>query len=123
MKDKTSGKSQTVRIEATTSLSKEEVERLKSEAAANAAEDKKKKEFVELKNQAENLVYVSEKALRDAGDKVPRDISSKITEKIDMLKKVKDGNDLASIQSAVNDLSSEIQKIGPSMQGGSSENK
>ncbi|KKW17000.1 MAG: Chaperone protein DnaK [Parcubacteria group bacterium GW2011_GWA1_50_14] len=102
-KDKGSGKTQSVKIEASTALSKEEIERLKKEAAEHAADDAKKKELVEARNQAEALIYMAEKALRDAGDKVPADVKTAITEKIEALKKAKDGEDL------------EVQKIGQSV--------
>lgn len=116
-KDKASGKSQSVRIEASTALSKDEIEKLKAEAAAHADEDKKKKEAIETKNQAEQLVYVSEKALKDAGDKVPAEVKTTITEKIDKLKVVKDGGDTAAIRSAMDELSAAIQKIGQAAYG------
>ena len=111
-KDKASGKSQSVRIEATTALSKEEIEKLKTEAAAHAQEDKQKKELVEARNNAENLIYVSEKALKDHADKVAPELKTGIEEKISKLKSVKDGADLAAIKSATEELSREIQKIG-----------
>ena len=114
-KDKSSGKSQTIRIEASTALSKEEIERLKNEATQHAAEDKKKFEFIEARNLAEGLVYTSEKALRDAGEKVPQDVKSAIQLKIDGLKSAKDGEDLEAIKSKTNELSQEIQKIGQAM--------
>ena len=114
-KDKATGKVQTVRIEASTSLSKDEVERLKKEAASHAEEDRQKRELVEEKNKAEQLVYAAEKALKDAGDKVQAEIKTSITEKIEAVKKVKDGNDLGAIRSAVEALSAEIQKIGSAM--------
>ena len=114
-KDKATGKSQSVKIQATTALSKEEVEKLKTEAAQNAEEDRKKKELVESKNNADSLIYASEKALRDAGDKVPADVKESITKKIEALKAVKDGNDAGAITGAANDLSSEIQKIGQNL--------
>ncbi len=111
-KDKGTGKSQSVRVEATTSLSKEEVERLKQEAAKYQEEDKKKKEFVEIKNQADNLVYVAEKSLKEAGDKVPVDIKDAISKKIEAVKSVKDSADAEPIKAAVAELSAELQKIG-----------
>jgi len=114
-KDKGSGKTQSVKIEASTALSKEEIERLKKEAAEHAADDAKKKELVEARNQAEALIYMAEKALRDAGDKVPADVKTAITEKIEALKKAKDGEDLAAIQAASSALSAEVQKIGQSV--------
>ncbi|MDP2695970.1 MAG: molecular chaperone DnaK [bacterium] len=111
-KDKASGKTQSVRVEATTSISKEEVERLKQEAAKYADEDRKNKEGVEVRNQAENLVYVAEKSLKDAGDKVSADVKEGITKKIDALKAVKDGQDTEAIKTATSELSSEVQKVG-----------
>ncbi len=116
-KDKATGKSQTVRIEASTSLSKDEVERLKKEAAENAVEDKKKRDLVEAKNKAEQLLYASEKALKDGGEKVPADVKNTITEKIENLKKIKDGEDAGAINAALDSLSTEIQKIGSAMYG------
>ncbi len=116
-KDKASGKSQSVKIEASTGMSKEEVERLKTEAAAKAEEDKKKKELAENRNQAEQIVYMAEKSLREAGDKVPADIKEAITKKVDAVKEVKDGTDALKIKQAVDELSVEIQKIGQAMYG------
>jgi molecular chaperone DnaK len=116
-KDKASGRSQSIRIEATTSLSKEEIERLKNEAAKYAEEDKKKKELAEAKNNAEQLVYVAEKALKDAGDKISATIKEEVTKKIDALKLVKDGQDATAIKTAVAELSAELQKIGSAMYG------
>jgi molecular chaperone DnaK len=79
--DKATGKSQSVKIEATTNLSKDEVEKLRREAAEHAAEDARKQELANLRNQAETTIYLAEKSLRDAGDKVPADIKSSIIEK------------------------------------------
>jgi len=122
-KDKASGKTQSVRIEASTGMSKEEVERLKSEAALHAEEDKKKRDIAEARNQAEQFIYMSEKSLKDAGDKVPADVKDAITKKVEALKAVKDGVDAEAIKSAVADLSSEIQKIGQAMYGKGGEEK
>ncbi len=113
--DKASGKTQSVKIEATTALSKEEVERLKNEAAKFAEEDAKKKELIEIKNQAEQLVYTAEKALADGGDKVPAEVKSAVQAKVDAVKAVKDGMDKTAIETAVQELTSEIQKIGQAM--------
>lgn len=117
-KDQASGKTQSVRIEASTSLSKEEVEKLKQDAAAHREEDQKKREEVEVKNAAESLIYVSEKALKDGGDKVPADVKSGVNDKIAALKAVKDGESIEAIKKATEELSAEIQKIGSSMQQG-----
>lgn len=114
-KDKASGKTQSVRIEASTSLNKDEVEKLKKEAEIYAAEDQKKKEMIEAKNQAESMVYLAEKSLRDAGDKVPADIKTGVDEKITRLKEVKEGTDVQVIQTATQELSQELQKVGQFM--------
>ena len=114
-KDKASGKTQSVRIEASTSLSKDEVEKLKKEAAEHAAEDEKKKSLIEARNQAESLIYVAEKSLKDGGDKVPADVKTNIEGKIKNIKDVKDKDDADAIQAAIKDLSEEVQKIGQAM--------
>ncbi len=111
-KDKATGKSQSVKIEASTNLSKDEIERLKKEAAEHAAEDERKKELIDARNQAESLAYLAEKSLREAGDKVSEEIKTGVTEKLEALKKVKDGEDKAAIETATAALSQEIQKIG-----------
>jgi molecular chaperone DnaK len=116
-KDKATGKTQSVRIEASTQLSKEEIEKLKQEAALHAEEDKKKKELAEVRNQAEQIIYLAEKTLRDAGDKVAMDLKENINKKIENLKSVKDGMDKEAIRTAINELSIEIQKVGQSMYG------
>ncbi len=120
-KDKASGKSQSVRIEATTGLSKEEVERLKNEAAAQAETDKKKRDLAEARNQAEQLVYLSEKSLKDAGEKVSAEVKDAVTKKIEAVKSVKDSGDAENIRAATGELSQEIQKIGQAMYGPSAD--
>jgi molecular chaperone DnaK len=122
-KDKASGKSQSVRIEASTGMSKEEVERLKQEAAAQADTDKQKRALAEAHNNAEQIIYLSEKSLREAGDKVPTDVKDAITKKIEAVKAVKDGTDASKIEQAVQELSTEIQKIGSAMYGKSNDAK
>lgn len=125
--DKATGKSQSVKIEATTNLSKDEVEKLRREAAEHAAEDARKQELANLRNQAETTIYLAEKSLRDAGDKVPADIKSSINEKIEALKKVSGGDNIEEIKSALAELSAEIQKIGQALynqkEGGEGETK
>jgi molecular chaperone DnaK len=113
-KDKATGKSNSIKITASSGLSKEEVERMKQDAAKNEAEDAKKKDAVEAKNLAEQMIYTTEKALKDAGDKVPADLKKTIDEKVAAVKVVKDAAtpDIAAIKSATEALSTEIQKIG-----------
>jgi len=114
-KDKASGKSQSVRIEASTSLSKEEIEKLKKEAAEHASEDASRRELAETRNQAEQTIYLAEKAVKDAGDKIGEDVRSAVSVKIAALKKVKDEGSLEEVKSALAELSAEIQKIGQTM--------
>jgi len=111
-KDKATGKEQSIRIEASTGLSKEEVERMAKDAEAHAEEDRKKKELAEARNIADTLVYTTEKALREAGDKISADKKKPVEEKIEALKKVKDVDDTAAIKKATEELSQEAQKIG-----------
>jgi molecular chaperone DnaK len=111
-KDKATGKEQSVRIEATTGLGKDEIEKMKKDAEAHAEEDKKKKELIEVRNMADTLIYTTEKALRDAGDKITADEKKPIEEKIEALKKVKDGDDLEAIKKATEEMSLAAQKIG-----------
>ena len=122
-KDKASGKEQSIRIEAQSSLSKEDIERMKAEAEAHAAEDKQKRELVDAKNLAEQLIYTSEKSLNDAGEKVPAEVKTEIEAKITDLKKVKDGSDLAAIKTATEELSKNLSKIGEAMNKATGEQK
>lgn len=114
-KDKASGKSQSVRIEASTSLSKDEIEKLKKDAELHRAEDMKKKELVEARNHAEQIIYTAEKALKDAGDKVPADVKESVTKRISDLKTAKDAGTAEGIKKEIEALSTELQKIGAAM--------
>lgn len=113
--DKATNKEQSIRIEASTGLSKEEVERMKRDAEAHAQEDEKKKELIDLRNQADTLLYTAEKALRDGGDTISPEMKKPIEEKIEALKKAKTGDaaaDAAGLRRATDDLSQELQRIG-----------
>ncbi len=113
--DKATGKSQEVRVEASTALSKEEVERLKTEAEAHAGEDRKKRELAEARNQAETLIYTAKKNLRENGEKIKAELKEEVTKKIEELEKAIAGNNKTEIDSAVANLSSALQKIGESL--------
>ncbi|MDD5098761.1 MAG: molecular chaperone DnaK [Candidatus Colwellbacteria bacterium] len=113
--DKATGKSQSVRVEAQTALSKEEVERLKREAAENADKDKGIKELIEIKNKAEALVYTAEKSLKDAGEKVSAELRGNIEAKMADLKDALKSEDREKIEKNFSDLSNELQKIGDSL--------
>ena len=110
--DKATKKSQSVKIEASTSLSKDEVEKLKQDAALHAEEDKKKRELIDARNQGESLAYTAEKALKDAGDKVTSEMRKEIEDKINDLKGSLSKDDKVAIQSSSEALSQSLQKVG-----------
>jgi len=114
-KDKTSGKEQSIRIEASSGLSPAEIEKMKQDAELHSDEDKNKKETAEARNLAEQLLYTSEKSLKDAEGKIPDDLKNSVQSKIDEVKKVKDGTDVSAIKKATEELSAELQKIGTHM--------
>ncbi len=111
-KDKATAKEQSVKIESSSSLTKDEIERMKRDAELHAEEDRKRKEDVEAQNAADNLIYTSEKSLRDAGDKVPAEVKSDIEAKIAELKKAKDAKERQAIEKASRELSASLSKIG-----------
>lgn len=114
-KDKSTNKEQSIRIEARSSLSKDDIEKMQKDAEAHASEDAKKKEVVEAKNIAEQLIYTADKALIDAGDKVPADLKTSIQGKIAELKTARETDNLEDIKAKTNTLSTELSKIGEMM--------
>lgn len=114
-KDKATGKAQSVRIEASTALSKEEIERLRREAAEHATEDEQKRSQIDARNQAESMIYLAEKTLKDAGDKVTADAKKIVEEKITAVKEVKDKDDIETMKARTAELSAELQKIGETL--------
>jgi len=119
-KDKATGRERSIRITGSIGLSKEEIERMKREAEQFAEQDRKKRELAEVKNQADNLIYVAEKTLREMGDKIPENIKKEVQEKISELKKTKEGDNIEEIKIKIQELSQSLQKIGSQMykQGG-----
>ena len=110
-KDKGTGKEQKITIQSS-SLSKDQIEKMKAEAEAHEADDKKKKDLIEARNMADSLIYQSEKTLKDLGDKVTPEEKGTVNTKIDELKKAKDGDDAEAIQKAIEALSTAMQPIG-----------
>jgi len=110
-KDKTSGKEQSIRIEASSGLTKDDIAKMQKDAEANAADDQKKKDLVDAKNLAEQLVYTSEKSLKDNAT-IPDELKTSITAKIEAVKKEREAGTIESIKSATDALSSELSKIG-----------
>ncbi len=112
--DKASGKVQSIKITGSTGLSKEEVEKMTKEAEAHAEEDKAKKDAIDAKNQADSLIFTAEKALKDAGDKIPADLKKEIEDKVAAVKAAETKED---IEAKSRDLSDSMQKMGPAMSG------
>ena len=103
-KDKGTGKEQSIRITSSSGLTKEEVEKMKTDASAHAAEDKKKKDEIDIKNQADNLVFQTEKQLKEFGDKVSGDARSKIESAKEQLKDAIKSNNVNSMKTAIDSL-------------------
>ena len=120
-KDKSTGKEQTIRIEANSGLTEEDIEKMKTEAEANAETDKQKQKMVEARNLAEQLIYTAEKSIRDHGEAAGEEIVKSLNEKIAALKEVKDKEDHDAIKKASENLSTEMSKIGEVMQKAATE--
>ena len=114
-KDKGTGKEANITITASTNLSNDEVDKAVKEAEMYAAEDKKRKESIEVKNNADQLVYQTEKTLGELGDKVSAEDKAKIEAKVEELKKIKDGEDLEAIKKATEELTQEFYAISSKM--------
>lgn len=117
-KDKSTGKEQSIRIEANSGLSEDDIEKMKADAEKNAESDKKKQALIEARNLAEQIIYTAEKSLKDYGDKVDANIKTDIEEKVKALREVKDKDDTEAIKNATEALSTAMQKIGEAMQAG-----
>jgi len=115
-KDKATGKENSIRIEGSSGLSEEEIEKMKAEAEAHAEEDAKKKELVDAKNILDSTIFMVEKSLKDEGDKLSEDLKKSLNEKVEAAKKAKEGDDLDAIKKATDELSQEAQKIGEELQ-------
>jgi len=116
-RDKGTGKEQKITITASSGLSKDEVEKMQREAEAHAAEDARRKEDVEARNLADNMVYTAEKTLRDHKDKIPDTLKGEIEGKIAAVRSALQGKDVNSIRNAMQELSQVMQKVGSSVYG------
>ncbi|MBC7766397.1 molecular chaperone DnaK [Arenimonas sp.] len=110
-KDKASGKENTIRIEASTGLSKDDIERMKKEAEAHEGEDKKKKELIEVRNTADQAIYTAEKSLRENKDKLSAELVAAVETKIGALRLSKDKDDMNMIKTDTDALSMELAKV------------
>ena len=114
-KDKATGKEQAIRIEASSGLSKEEIDRMKAEAEANAEADKKEKERIDKLNQADSLIFTTENQLKDLGDKIPADKKAPIEAALQKLKDAHKAQDLAGIDAASAELQTAFQAASAEM--------
>ena len=113
--DKGTGTEQKITIQASSGLSDADIEKMQKDAEVHADEDKKKKEAVETRNSADNIVFQTEKFIKDNADKFKEEDKKEMEDKTEALKKVKDGEDLEAIKTATKDLEEVVQKIGAAM--------
>jgi molecular chaperone DnaK len=114
-KDKATGKEQSIRIEASSGLSEEDIEKMRQEAEKHADEDKKKREMIEKQNQADALIYATEKFMTESKDKISEEDKKSLEEKIGALKEVKDQDNMEILDTKMNELSVESQRIGAAL--------
>ena len=114
-KEKTTGKEQSIRIEGSTGLSKEDIEKMAADAEAHAAEDEKRKALIEARNTADQAIYAAEKAIKENGEKAGAEVVKEVQDKIDALKTARESEDAATITSATEALSATLSKIGEAM--------
>ena len=118
-KDKATGKEQSIRIEASSGLSEDEINRMKAEAEQNAAADKAEREKIDKMNQADSMIFTTENFLKDNGDKIPADKKPSIEQALQQLKDAHKAGDAAAIDSAINNLNTVMQAASQQMyQGG-----
>ena len=110
-KDKATGKEQAIRIEASSGLSKEEIERMKAEAEANAESDKKEREKIDKLNQADSMIFQTENMLKESGDKISPDIKAEVEAALNKLKDAHKAQDIAAIDAATAELNNAAQKM------------
>lgn len=120
-KDKSTGKEQSIKIEANSGLTEDDIEKMKQDAEKHAGEDAEKKELIEAKNSAEQLIYTAEKSVKDHGEVAGKEITDSIEVKVTTLKEASTKDVLADITAATEALSTEMQKIGEVMQKAAAE--
>jgi molecular chaperone DnaK len=117
--DKGTGREQSVTITASSTLSKDEVERLVKEGESHAAEDRAKREEVELRNQADQMAYQAEKVLKDNAEKIPADVKSEVEAKLNELREAAKGSDVAALRKRMDEFNDSLQKVGQHIYSGS----
>ena len=113
--DKASGKSQSIRIEASSGLTDADIKKMQQDAELHAEEDAKKKEMADHKNTADMMYFTAEKSLKDYGDKITLETKKEVEDKMSALKTAKEGTDMEMIKSATSDLSTSLSKVGEEM--------
>ena len=116
-RDKATGREQKITITAGSGLSKDEVERLRREAELYGEEDRRRREEIELRNQADSMAYMAEKTLREQGDKVPAELKGEVEAKVKAVRDALQGSDTEAVRRAVGELSDTMQKIGAAVYG------
>ena len=110
--DKGTGRENAVTISASSTLGKDDVERLIKEAESHAAEDRARRDEVELRNQADQMIYQAEKVLKDNADKIPEDVKAEIDSKMEALKEASKGSDVSTLRKAMDEFNEALQKVG-----------
>jgi molecular chaperone DnaK len=113
--DKATGRQQQIRIQASSGLSKAEIEQMVKDAERSAAEDQRKKEVVEARNKADATIYSAERLLRESGDKVPHDAKSEVESLMGALRTTMESEDSAAIEAKTSELAEALQKVGAAM--------
>jgi molecular chaperone DnaK len=110
--DKGTGREQSVTITASSTLAKDEVDRMVKEAEAHAGEDRAKREEVELRNQADHMIHQAEKVIKDNADRIPEDVKTEVNTKLEALKSAAKGSDTNALKRSMDDFNEALQKIG-----------
>jgi len=110
--DKGTGREQSVTITASSTLAKDEVERMVKEAEAHAGEDRAKREEVEVRNQADHMIHQAEKVIKDNADRIPEDVKTEVNTKLEALKSAAKGSDTNALKRSMDDFNEALQKIG-----------
>ena len=116
-KDMATSREQKITITASSGLSKQEIDRLKREAEEHAAEDSRKRELIEARNQGDGMAYTAEKTLRDFDAQIPSDIKDEVNGKVSAVRSALQGDDVERIRSTTQELAQSVQKIGSAMYG------
>jgi len=111
-KDKATNKTQSIRIEASSELNEEDIEKMRKDAEVHSDEDSKRRELADARNLSDQTLYTAEKAIKDNKDKIPEEIKKEVEEKIEEVKKTKDREEVATIKEKTEQLITAMQKIG-----------